>query len=452
MKVLGAPSHSTVMRALALMLVVVGSGGCLLDANKTLLGPDCTQFQLPLDRMIVAGEESTLQATQYSYCKRGITKKPTKAVAHVKDAEGTEVTATVGELTTLGLNNAVPVTFTPTHAGPWVLEVAFEPGLGSVRYEVQAVAIAHPPEQVVAWSGPTDCVQLAVTSKQTLLCMRYLAHGDAQIRTSYGEELVGVAFERDGDALWVLSKGGLIERRVDDGAAFTVTHHGTFNGFTGPLAAQGGDVWVPNGLDQLTRVHPEADGTFSTTSLPRPKLRVDAIAGNDRGLMLWTTDPDPNHPAVLFVDPAGVAQTTKVSTPNSTQHLQAADGDLMWVETEFWNDVDHIQRVKLAVKRISGPVNAPLTESDLEFSQHIELPYVSSAVFGSAPPVLALSARGQGNVALHPRVAVTKFDGTTLSLETYPVGDGFDQIHSATRTHAFAFALDGKSVKIFTRN
>ncbi|MBK7861310.1 MAG: hypothetical protein IPJ65_22400 [Archangiaceae bacterium] len=49
------------------------------------------------------------------------------------------------------------------------------------------------------------------------------------------------------------------------------------------------------------------------------------------------------------------------------------------------------------------------------------------------------------------RVTLPRFGGSQVTLERFEPPSGFDEVHSATRAHAFAFSVDKRSVRVIDR-
>ncbi len=468
MKVPAGSPHSTRMRLRNALLVgslafgAAGCNGCLLLPNITLLENNCESFPVPLESMAVVGEPVTFDLAIFTRCARSAP-SATQAAVTVKGPDGSDVPHTLG---TLEHNdpyaNSIDVTFTPDRVGTYTITAEFEPKLGLVTYAVQAAAKRMgAPEQTIPWDGPTDCVGFTFTSKGTLSCMRHVPDNSStplagnEVVTNRGQKLQGLGFVARGDVLWRINADQgmrVIERLVDDGTGFVRTHQSVNATAAGPMAIVEDDAWLTGSDTTLLRAHPEPDGTLTVTTVPRPGIGAQGLGGNARGLLIWWSDnPVTPRPQMTFVTPAGVGESKAMTGGEFVYKLIGFDEEVMWADFQYWTKEDAINRRSIAAFSAAGTPLAPVVEVRAEYAQFTDIKDADPA-FAFFPPKVAVrrDPAPYGKPPTQP-FAVPRLEKGAIVLETFDVGPGFEQIRSATRTHVFAIATDGKFVKVIDR-
>ncbi len=435
------------------MVALAGCNSCLMLPNLTVLGTDCQYLnRKPFVSMAIVGEPFTLDSGLGMSCRRGAPPRASVATVTVTGPDGTKVPHTRAAITHGDYwVNGLEVTFTPERPGAHTVEVSFEPKVGTVKYEIQAaVKRTNPPEQIVAWDGPVDCVGFTFTSQGTLSCMRQVP-GDpprAEVITQRGQTLAGLAFAARGDVLWrITEESGMrvLERRADDGTTFALTHQAVNATATGPMAIIGEDLWLIGSTTTLLKAHPEANGTLTVTSVPRPDVPVFAIGGNAQTLMVWASEAQPIGTRMALLTPEGTGELKRMGGDAFNHQISGVDDDVMWTNYDAWSAEDPSTYRRIAALSPSG------SEARAEISPYVELRR-ADPVFGFFPPRVSIRRDlvHMGQLPREPFVLPTLVSGAIV-FELFEVGPGFEQLRSATRSHAFAIAMDQKSVKVISR-
>ncbi len=428
--------------ALALFLSGCGGGGGLGGFINQTLGPDCTSTPQNADGIAVVGRPTLVRLQIMTRCTRSAPLRDTTVEITVTGPADESVAHTASDLThDQVFQNGVEVTFTPTSPGPWVVTANF-PRAGTARATLRAVPAWVEPGTVATWDEIRRCSRFTFTSHGTLSCVNQTTwRGPVELRSQRGDALSGLAIASTGDTLWWLTKEGTLERRVDNGALWAVTHQLPVMGASGPLAVDGDDVWFPNGKGQLAKAHPEPDGTLSLTTLPLPeKTDVSALAAGPAGLMIWS-DNQSAGPTMTAVSLAGKATTRSMAAPNGWGFLQGVDGDTLWVVRRSGT-----RNQLLAFRPSAEGMSEAATDLPLEGGG------------GGAEPLLAAFHWalwvGAGTIdqrAYDPASVVPRLEAGEIVLDAFVPGDGYQEVGIVSPDHLFAQSKDNASLKIFRR-
>ena len=423
----------TVRQALQLSLLALAAG-CNCSDNPP--PPRCLVTNRGVDALLIAGERSTVSFGLNIDCGspelNASAPKADQVTVEVLDPANKAVLHL--SLTPRQVDSALvlaDLTFTPGQPGPWHLSATFEPSIGRVQLDVEVAEMHHDAGfRVVAWNGPADCEQYDLTEAGTVLCLQAVADPDSEKIVTASQTLSASGYALDHNALWrwIAGDAGVVVRMIDDGGMFQTTH--TFNvgsAVWGGLAAEGGSGWLlelenKQGPFSLFHLRPSPDGGT-------PSDRTEVTGGRTFGIVK-------SQVGVAAHADGRVIQTDSsliLERPDGGSEEPAADGtSLLGADSQgLW--ILHQSNLVLI-----APGAAGLDRATLALPGSLAMIRRHNPVVGAFPPVLA---RG-----MTPRP-----DGTRLALEAWDVGSLFEPVSSATRSHAFARSIDGKSLKIFDR-
>lgn len=441
------------MKRLALAVLLSGCGGGGLGSllNQTL-GPDCTSTPEPADALAVVGHATTVHFAIRTVCTRSTVPRDSTVEVSVIGPAGEKVESQTSAIAHAQVfQNEVLVTFVPSSPGSWKVSAVF-PGVGEAHAALRAVEPRVEPARVATWDEIRRCNFFTFTSHGTLSCIsRPTWNGPVELRSQRGDKLTGKALATTGDTLWWLTKEGVLERRVDDGATWAVTHKLAVPGASGPLAVDGDDVWFPDGTALLTKAHPEPDGTLSLTWLARPeKTEVSALAAGPGGLMIWSESSGSTGPTMTGISPTGKATFRSMAAPNGWGFLMGVDGDTLWVGRRnalrsemlgFSPSADGIREVSTPVSRESA-FGGPEAMLAAFHRPHSVGPHLSND---------QLELLTGKNVQLRPATLVPRIEAGAIALDAFLVGDDYFDVGIVSRDHAFAVSKDGNSLKVIAR-
>jgi hypothetical protein len=425
------------MRWLSILAVAACSAPMLPPPISTR----CTSVTDALETNILAGQMGTVRMGLAYQC--GLVRRHATGVTiSVAGPDGGAVDHSESDFQT-DSDDTVDVTFLPAQPGTYRVSADFT-GTASTELDVAAVAFRTDAPRVVPWSATTQCGQLDVTDQGTVVCLRQGNFGQIDLVTLRGDALSAVAFALDHDVLWRLSQGDdagmVLDRMIDDGTTFQVTHTVSQPGLKWPLAPGGGDVVLFDGA--LVRAHPESDGGLSLSRTPIP-VTPDALATGADGGVLACSAP-PNGQPVLVQVPGSMEV---FGDPMSGFILQGVASDTIFVETEaFPQQADINTQFRLTAIRATAQASAPFPPNAWIKGADLQM--------GPYPPIVAMTGYSYVGAAPMPpvgRQTLPVFHGAAMTFETFDVGAGYDEVTHVTATHAFALASDGTSLKIFDR-
>jgi hypothetical protein len=422
-------------------LSILAVAACTAPMQPPPLSTQCTSQTAPLETNVLAGQMSTVKVGLTYQCGFDPT-HATGVTISVAGPDGGAVDHSESDFQA-DWNDSVEVTFLPAQPGTYRISANFT-GTASTEVDVAAVVLRSDAPRVVTWSPTTQCGQLDVTDQGTVVCLRQGNFGRIDLVTLRGDALSAIAFALNHDVLWRLSRGDdagmVLDRMIDDGTTFQVTHTASRPALKWPLAPQGTDVVLFDGA--LVRAHPESDGGLSLDRIAIP-VSPDALAtGADGGVLVWS-DPSKSRPVLVQV-PGAMAV---FGAPMSNNVLQGVASDAIFVETETFAQQPVIDtRFRLTAIRSTAQASAPFPQDAWVKSGDLQM--------GPYPPIVAMT--GYSYVGLPPmppvgRQTLPVFDGAVVTFETFDVGAGYDEVTHVTASHAFALASDGTSLKIFDR-
>jgi hypothetical protein len=326
----------------------------------------------------------------------------------------------------------------------------FEPGIGEPH--TNFTVIPTPGDagvRIAPVNFPAACWQYAVTALGTVLCA-----SQDELVTQRDEHIPGKFFAINGNVVWSVTAGPSpgIERRVDDGTSFKMTHR-----IERPLPAvaflQAGleDAYllpeVPpsfmpgDAFPALLRVRSSPDGGLLTEKL------AAASEAEVRGMTVRTDDV-----LLLGVTSAGQPRVTSLLADGGFRQFPSPFGGGMGGDDAvLWgrDDLQMPHRAQLLALRPSG---SQLTRAELTLPSSVGILPLSRLAISPWSPLFPMSPEFDlTGRPLNPRVVLPWFDGSNIRLEYFDPGPDYAQVVSATRTHAFARSLDGKTVKVFSR-
>jgi hypothetical protein len=346
--------------------------------------------------------------------------------------------------------NVVEVLFTPDQPGTWRLTASFEPGIGETGQEIEAIewrgdAGVH----VIDWAVPRGCREYGMTDLGTAVCFGGQP-GQVELETHRGQSMKAQSFALEHDTLWRVTyvDGGssLVERLVDDGVSFRTTHAfgETFVG-TGVIALRGDEAWLfggyrVSGTMTLRQLRPQDGGTISSDKIEIPGKHAVSVTVGPGGALLGASDGE--RQSFMFASREGVV--SKLVDAGMTTPL-ASDSVAFWMSAEEQNAVLNWQATDLGLATVGvggvAWIRMQLPHQTFNFS-------ISGL---AAVPLVPMERSEQGPTGPAKGIAVPRLAGSRIALEMYDAGSDFGQVVSATRTHAFAVALDGGSLKVFAR-
>lgn len=327
------------------------------------------------------------------------------------------------------------VTFTPEQPGPYSVRARFEPGVGIVQHAYVAVPVRTDAGfRLVDVEGfPEDCTRFGVLASGIPVCVTGHDLGTLVLPT---RRLVGVAFALDGDTVWAAG----FEPNQPELRILKIGADGTVLARSAPIDHREARLVARNGVafgggfqptDALLRFVAEPAATVAVQAVvPRGQFIV-GLAATDAGVIATSID-SAGKPQVIVVSGDGGVFVAPLPLAAGRQ---GSDEGYIWADD--------------AVVPVSPPGAHTLAVVEVGSAG----PRIRrfNATGSGATPYPLLAPHAPIGFFRHGVSAVLRVDGAELGWELFDPGPGFGPIVAATRRHAFARSLDGKTLKILDR-